>query len=96
MIDDDHMYNVFVSNLLNKNINDNEIYFETEGIKSQSNNETVYAELKLDNLSENDVTNAGISQFGFGIYNTKDAKFVKKFRFKSTRRSDREKFILGR
>ena len=49
MIDDDHMYNVFISKRINENVNDNGIYFEIEGIKSQTNSEISNAELELDN-----------------------------------------------
>ena len=52
MIDDDHMDNLFVSKRINKNVLNNEIYFGTEALKSQRNNETFNAKLELDHLSE--------------------------------------------
>ena len=64
---DNHMFNVFISKHINKDVDNNEINFEIEDIKSQMNNETFNAELELDNLSENGAANAGSSQFGFGI-----------------------------
>ena len=64
---DDHMFNVFISKHINKDVDNNEINFEIENVKSQTNNETFNAELELDNLSENGAANAGRSQFGFGI-----------------------------
>ena len=74
------MYNASISKYINKDVDNNEIYIEIESIKSQTNNETFNAELELDNLSENGAANAGSSIFGFGIYNTGDAKFVRKSR----------------
>ena len=76
MIDDDHMYNVFISKRINENVNDNGIYFEIEGIKSQTNSEISNAELELDNLPENGTTNVVSLQYRFGIYDTEDGKFV--------------------
>ena len=90
------MCNVFVSKRINKNAIDNEIYFEIEGIKSQTNNETFNAELELDNLSENGATNAGSLQLEFRIYNATDEKFFRKSRFKSSRKSARPQFLPGR
>ena len=59
------MYNASISKCINKDVDNNEIYFEIESIKSQTNNETFNAELELDNLSENGAANAGSSIFGF-------------------------------
>ena len=60
-------FNVANDKHINKDVDNNEINFEIEDIKSQTNNETFNAELELDNLSENGAANAGSSQFGFGI-----------------------------
>ena len=94
--DEDHIYNVFISKHKNKDADNNEIYFEIEGIKSQTSNKTFNNESKLDKLSENGRATAGTSQFGFGIYNAGDAKFVRKSRFKPARKSARLNFPLGR
>ena len=84
----------FISKRINKDVDNNKIYFEIESIKM--NNETFNAEPELDNLSQNSTANAGSSQFGFGIYNAGDSKFIGKSRFKSTRKSAKLKFLLGR
>ena len=60
------------------------------------NNETCNTQAELANLSENSISNGGSLQFGFGIYNMGDTKLVTKSRFKSTRKSARPKFLLGR
>lgn len=61
VIDDDYMYNVFVGKRkrIYNNAHDNEIYFEIEGIKSQTNIKTFNAELESNNLYENGARNAG-------------------------------------
>ena len=76
LADDDHRYNVFISKRINKDVDNNKMYFEIEGIKSQTNNKTFNAEPELDNLSENGKSNGRSTQFGFGINNTRDAKFI--------------------
>ena len=86
----------FISKRINKDVDNNEIYFEIKSIKSHINNETFNVEPELDNLSQNSTANAGSSQFGFGIYNAGDAKFIRKSRLKSTRKSAKLKFLLGR
>ena len=96
LADDDHRCNVFISKRINKDLDNNEIYFEIEGVKSQMNNKTFSAEAELKNLSENGISNDGSSQFRFGVYNTGDKIFVRKARFKSTRKSARPKFLFRR
>ena len=76
LADDDHRYNVFISDSINKDVDNNKMYFEIEGIKNQTNNKTFNAEPKLDNLSENGESNGRSTQFGFGINNTRDEKFI--------------------
>ena len=67
---------VFISKRINKDIDNNKMYFEIEGIKSQTNNKTFNAEPELDHLSENGKSTGRSTQFGFGINNTRDAKFI--------------------
>ena len=68
---DDHMFNVFISKHINKDVDNNEINFEIEDIKSQMNNETFNAELELDNLSENGTINVGRYNSDFEIITPK-------------------------
>ena len=56
-----------IDNKDNKYFDNDEIYFNIEGVKSQTNNETFSAEAELDNLSENGISNDGSLQFSFGI-----------------------------
>lgn len=55
------MCNVFVSKCINEDNKDKNIYFEIEGVKSKTDNETFDAELELENLSENSSIDAGSS-----------------------------------
>ena len=48
----------FISKRINKDVDNNEIYFEIKSIKSHINNETFNAEPELDNLSQNSTANA--------------------------------------
>ena len=53
-------------------------------------------ETELNNLSNNDSTDPGSLKFKFGIYNTRDEQVIKKYSFKSARKSARPKFLLRR
>ena len=92
--DDEHMCNVFVSKCINEDNKDKNIYFEIEGVKSQTDNEIFDAELKLENLSENSSVDAGSSQLGFGIYDSRNERYIRKARFRFNKKSTRPKFLL--
>ena len=94
--DDDVLCNVLVSNPINKTSDNPEIYFQIDSLKSQTNNETFSAETELDSLPDNGSTDAGSSQLGFGIYDSRDERFIRKSRFKSARKSAKPKCLLGR
>lgn len=46
-----------MSKRINKDVDNNLIYFEIEVVRSQTNNKTFSVEAELDNLSENDISN---------------------------------------
>ena len=55
--DKDHMFNVFVIKRIKREEAPNKILFETEGVKSQTNNETYSATSELENLTGNGLPN---------------------------------------
>ena len=56
-VDEDHMFNVFVSKRIKKEDSPDKILFEIESVKSQTNNETYSATSGLENLTGNGLSN---------------------------------------
>ena len=93
---DNQMFNVFISAHINIGEGENKILFQIDGIKSTTNNETFGAKSELEKLAQNGATDGGRTQNGFGIFNSRGVKHVKRFRLRTNQKSARSKFLLWR
>ena len=50
----------------------------------------------MENFAQNDTTDGGIKQNGFGIFNSRGEKYARKFGVRSNQKSARPKFLPHR
>ena len=93
-VDDDHMFNVFVSKRTKREEEPEKILFETEGVKSKTNNETYSAISELENLTGNGLPNVANSEPAARFSDFEDGKHRGKIR--RGRKSAKPKFLPGR